>query len=91
MLTLTFSSETGDFEEEIKGDVADECSKFGRIRHIFVDRHSAGHVYVRFDSANAAKQAHQLLNGRWFAKKLISSEFLADITYLSKFPEARGT
>jgi RNA-binding protein 39 len=85
------ATETGDFENEIKMDVADECSKFGRICHIYVDKNSAGHVYVRFDNSAAAKQAHQALNGRWFAKKMIGSEFLADITYITKFPEARGT
>jgi RNA-binding protein 39 len=88
---ITCFSETGDFVNEIKQDVIDECERFGRIRHIYVDKHSAGHVYVRFDSADAAKQAHQLLNQRWFAKKLITSEYLADITYVSKFPEAKGT
>ncbi|KAL0484872.1 RNA-binding protein [Acrasis kona] len=81
--------EEGDFEEEIKGDVEGECSKFGNILHIFVDRNSAGHVYLRFDNVNAAKSAHQALNGRWFAQKMITSEYLSEITYQSKFPDAQ--
>ncbi|XP_033143267.1 RNA-binding protein 39-like [Brassica rapa] len=31
-----------DFDEHIKEDVKDECSKFGELNHIFVDKNSIG-------------------------------------------------
>uniref|UniRef100_A0A803KX78 RRM domain-containing protein n=1 Tax=Chenopodium quinoa TaxID=63459 RepID=A0A803KX78_CHEQI len=46
-----------EFDLDIKEDVEDECSKFGRVRHIYVDKHSAGHVYLRFDTKEAAMKA----------------------------------
>merc|ERR1719399_393010 len=38
------------FDDEIKEDVTEECSKFGRVKHIAVAKNSPGFVFVRFDS-----------------------------------------
>jgi len=78
-----------DFDLDIKEDVQDECSKFGAVRHIFVDKHSAGHVYLRFDSATSAIGAQRALHGRWFAGKMITATFMPSYTYEAKFPDSR--
>ncbi|GAB2282975.1 hypothetical protein Dimus_017508 [Dionaea muscipula] len=74
-----------DFDLDIKDDVHEECSKFGRVRHIYVDRNSAGHVYLRFDSKEAAVNAQRGMHLRWFARRLISAVFLSLQEYESKF------
>ncbi|KAJ4851436.1 hypothetical protein Tsubulata_041711 [Turnera subulata] len=78
-----------DFHLDIKEDVQDECSKFGHVKHIYVDKNSAGFVYMRFENTQAAISAQRALHGRWFAGKMITATFMAPQTYEAKFPECR--
>ncbi|XP_022005149.1 RNA-binding protein 39 isoform X2 [Helianthus annuus] len=74
-----------DFDLDIKEDVGEECSKFGRVKHIYVDKQSAGYVYLRFESVEAASLAQQGMHKRWFAGKMISAIFLQPYEYDAKF------
>ncbi|KAL5653485.1 hypothetical protein ACJX0J_038943, partial [Zea mays] len=65
-----------DFDLDIRDDVQEECSKFGQLKHIFVDKSTAGFVYLRFDSITAAMSAQKALHGRWFAGKMITATFM---------------
>ncbi|KAE8786768.1 RNA-binding protein 39-like [Hordeum vulgare] len=76
-----------DFDLDIRDDVREECSKFGQVRHIFVDKNTAGFVYLRFDSITAAMGAQKALQGRWFAGKMITATFMSIQQYEMKFPE----
>jgi len=79
-----------DFHIDIKEDMEEECQKFGQLRHIYVDKNShQGHVYLRFETVGSAQKALDNLNGRWFASKRISAEFIVETTYLLKFPDAK--
>ncbi|KAI3833359.1 hypothetical protein MKX03_028911, partial [Papaver bracteatum] len=64
-----------DFDLDIKDDVQDEVSKFGTVKHIFLDKNSGGHVYLRFDTKTSAMSAHRALHGRWFAGKIITAAY----------------
>lgn len=75
-----------DFDLDIRDDVQEECSKFGQIKHIFVDKNTAGFVYLRFDSITAAMSAQKSLHGRWFAGKMITATFMTPQQYEMKFP-----
>ncbi|KAF1892611.1 hypothetical protein Lal_00011079 [Lupinus albus] len=71
------STETDpDFDLDIKEDVEEECSKYGRVKHIYVDKKSAGFVYLRFETVKASSDAQHALHMRWFARKLISAIFM---------------
>ncbi|KAK4264816.1 hypothetical protein QN277_025943 [Acacia crassicarpa] len=74
-----------DFDDDIKEDVAEECSKFGRVKHIHVDKYSAGFVYLRFETVQAASAAQQAMHLRWFARRLISAVFMQPQVYEAKF------
>lgn len=74
--------------EDIKEDVYDECSKFGDVKHIFVERGSAGHVWLKFDTAVSAAAAQRALHGRFFAGKNISATFVVPTDYAAKFPDS---
>ncbi|XVF15005.1 hypothetical protein REPUB_Repub09cG0111800 [Reevesia pubescens] len=65
-----------DFDLEIKEDVEEECSKYGRVMHIYVDKNSAGFVYLRFDSTEAAGKAQRAMHMRWFAGRTILALFM---------------
>lgn len=65
-----------EFDLDIKEDVEEECSKFGPVKHIYVDKHSAGHVYLRFDNKEGAMNAQRGMHMRWFARRLISAIFM---------------
>ncbi|KAL3592200.1 hypothetical protein D5086_010840 [Populus alba] len=58
-----------DFDLDIKEDVEEECSKYGQVDHIFVDKNSAGCVYLRFGSIEAAAGAQRAMHMRWFARR----------------------
>lgn len=81
------SSETEpDFDLDIKEDVQEECSKFGRLKHIHIEKNSAGFVYLRFENAQSATAAQQALHGRWFAGKMITATYMVHSDYDAKFP-----
>ncbi|KAI5056391.1 hypothetical protein GOP47_0028209 [Adiantum capillus-veneris] len=77
-----------EFDLDIKDEVMQECSKFGAVKHIYVDKMSAGHVYLRFDMVSAATGAQRALHARWFAGKMITVSFLTIREYELKFPES---
>uniref|UniRef100_A0ACD5TTX3 Uncharacterized protein n=1 Tax=Avena sativa TaxID=4498 RepID=A0ACD5TTX3_AVESA len=79
-----------DFDLDIRDDVREECSKYGQVRHIYVDKHTAGFVYLRFDSITAAMGAQKALQGRWFAGKMITATYMSTQQYEAKFPELTG-
>ena len=75
-----------DWDKEIAEDVTEECRKFGAVSHCHVEKHKpGGFVYLKFASVQAATQAAQSLNGRWFAGKMITCTFMHPAEYASKF------
>ncbi|KAJ4866540.1 hypothetical protein Rs2_51933 [Raphanus sativus] len=55
-----------DFDEDIKEDVGLECTKYGRVNHIYVDKKSACFVYLRFasvqgGSGSSKSDAHEMV------------------------------
>ncbi|KAI8608182.1 hypothetical protein BC830DRAFT_1072308, partial [Chytriomyces sp. MP71] len=64
------SAETEEnWDTEIRDDVKEECSKYGKIVHIAVDKNSQGYIYIKFDAIPFAQQAINALNGRFFSGK----------------------
>ncbi|KAK7343338.1 hypothetical protein VNO77_11998 [Canavalia gladiata] len=78
-----------DFDLDIKEDVEAECSKFGKLKHIHVDKKSAGFVYLRFEETQSTVSAQRALHGRWFAGKMITASFMVPQSYEDKFPDSR--
>lgn len=78
-----------DFDLDIEEDVQDECSKFGALKHIYVDKNTAGFVYLRFENTQSAIGAQRSLHGRWFAGKMITATFMLPQNYEAKFPDGR--
>ncbi|CAL0319664.1 unnamed protein product [Lupinus luteus] len=74
-----------DFDLDIKEDVEEECSKHGRVKHIYVDKRSAGFVYLRFETVEAASAAQREMHNRWFARRLISAIYMQPQVYEAKF------
>ncbi|CAH8282035.1 unnamed protein product [Eruca vesicaria subsp. sativa] len=73
-----------DFDDEIREEVGEECSKYGQVNHIYVDKKSAGFVYLRFESVQAAAAAQRAMHMRWFAQKMISATFMPPNEYEAK-------
>lgn len=71
MLSNMFNpkSETAsDWDLEVKDDVIEECSKYGGVQHIFVDKTSEqGNVYAKCPDVQTAVAAVNALHGRYFA------------------------
>ncbi|KAL4350638.1 hypothetical protein AHAS_Ahas10G0162000 [Arachis hypogaea] len=66
-----------DFDLDIKEDVEEECSKYGRVKHISVDKNSAGFVYLQFETVEAASAAQRALHLRSITilkKRIFSKE-----------------
>eukprot|EP00898_Chlorokybus_atmophyticus_P007365 jgi/Chlat1/762/Chrsp104S01237 len=73
---------------DIQDDVRDECSKYGKVKHCFVDKNTQGYVWMKFETAASAIQAKQALDGRWFAGRQITVEFQNTTAYASKFSDS---
>jgi RNA-binding protein 39 len=78
------------FDQEIKSDVQEEGSKFGTIKHLFVDKDSAGCVYMRYKELEGSKKLIAAFNGRWFGGRQITAAYVPDTVYVLKFPAAKG-
>ncbi|KAG6766680.1 hypothetical protein POTOM_027851 [Populus tomentosa] len=74
-----------DFDLDIKEDVEEECSRYGQVKHIWVDKNSAGHVYLQFDSMEAAARAQHAMHMRWFARRSILAIFMVIIFNHARF------
>ena len=75
---------------DIGEDVKEECSRFGEVRHVFVDKDSPGFVYLKFGGLAGAAAAKQALHLRWFAGRQVAAEFQFAAVYAQHFPEAAG-
>lgn len=64
-----------DWDEEIAEDVKEECSKYGRVEFVHVDKQSKGFVYLKFDSTPSATVAQKALHGRWFDQRQLLVEY----------------
>ena len=77
-----------DWEKDLAEDVKIECSKYGRVRHIAIDKHSQGHVFLKFDGVGAARKAVESLNGRFFGGKRVVANMIAEVVYYASYPAA---
>lgn len=80
-----------DFDIEIRDDVVSECSQYGDVLFVHVDKHHKdGLVYLKFVDMASAGRAIEKLNGRWFSGKRIKADYVGDIAFERKFPEIVG-
>lgn len=77
----------GEFETDLKDDITVEAQKFGRLRHVFVDRHT-GNVYLRFSTSQESNACVNAFNGRWFASRQIQANFISECQYIAQFPDS---
>lgn len=71
---------------DVKEDVTEECSKFGAVEHCYVEsKKPGGIVFVRFTNTNSAQEAANSLNGRFFAGRQITVEYIDPAKYSTLF------
>jgi len=76
-----------DFDLEIREDVREEVSQYGKLLHIYVDKNSPeGQIYLKFQDVGASQKAHAGLHGRWFAQNRIHAEYMEEGDYAQQFP-----
>lgn len=63
------------WNEDIQSDIRDECSKFGRVLFLHLDKDSKGCVYIKFDNVQAAVAAQKTLHGRWYNQRKLYADF----------------
>ncbi|XP_050398993.1 RNA-binding protein 39 isoform X1 [Patella vulgata] len=77
------------WDQEIRDDVIEECSKHGGVLHIFVDKASPqGNVYVKNPTIAAAVASVSALHGRYFAGRIITAAYVPLPNYHALFPES---
>lgn len=75
-----------DWDTDIADEMRDESAKFGHLTHVHVEKASAGHVYLRFDSAVAAQSAYAAMHGRFFGGRQLHATYIPEVAYTSRFP-----
>mmetsp|Transcript_36147 Transcript_36147/g.108172 ORF Transcript_36147/g.108172 Transcript_36147/m.108172 type:complete len:292 (-) Transcript_36147:197-1072(-) len=69
------------WEEDIRLDFEDESSKHGKLRKVVVmHKEPGGKIYAAFEMVEGATKCAQNLAGRWFDKRQLRVEFVADDT-----------
>ena len=85
ILTVNRLKEDPDFDKGLRDGVEVECSRFGNVLHVFVDKHSSqGQVYVRFENVESAKAAQAKMHGRWFDERQLRCEYISDASFNAK-------
>jgi len=67
------------WEEDIREEFEEECSKFGKLCNVVVmSKEVGGKIYAVFDTIEGAQACAQSLAGRYFDKRIIRVEFVND-------------
>ena len=67
------------WEAEIRDEFQEECSKFGKILSVTVlSQEPGGKILAKFDAVPAAQTCAANLAGRWFDKRQLRVEFVAE-------------
>lgn len=70
------------WDSDIREDVSDECSKFGKVEGCYVEKQKpGGFVLVKMQGTDGAMKAANALNGRYFAGRMITVEYIDEATY----------
>lgn len=78
------------WDQEVRDDVIEECSKHGGVLHLYVDKASPqGNVYVKCPTISAAVASVNSLHGRFFGGKVITAAYVPLPNYHQLFPEAQ--
>lgn len=65
------------WENDIKEEFLDECSKFGKIEHAKVmHKEPGGKIYATFVDPEGAKNCAENLAGRWFDKRQLRVDYM---------------
>ena len=75
-----------EWDADIAEEMRDESGKYGPLLHVHVDKHSAGHVYLRFDNTGAAQAAYAAMHGRFFGGRQLHATYIPLEAYASRFP-----
>lgn len=68
-----------DWPRDIQQEFEEECSKYGAIERVtVVAREPGGRIYATFAEPSQAHQCAKVLAGRWFDKRQLRVEFVAD-------------
>jgi RNA-binding protein 39 len=74
------------WDMDVKEDVTEECAKFGAVEHCFVEsKKPGGIVFVRFANVDSSREAANSLNGRFFAGRQITIEYIDPAKYSTLF------
>ena len=78
-----------EWDQDLRGDILEECSKYGALVHVAVDKHDPkGVVYLKFQTPAAAAIGRTAMHGRFFGGKQIVAQFLPEDAYHTRFPDA---
>ena len=70
------------WDEDIREDMVEECSKHGQVEHVHVEKHKPGGiVLLKFATVEAAGRAAHSLNGRFFAGRMITAAYIDDAVF----------
>lgn len=67
----------------MREDVMEETGKNGTVLDCKILKNTPGHVLLKFAEQAGAAATVNKLNGRWFAGKQISAEFVDEATFES--------
>jgi splicing factor U2AF subunit len=75
---------------DLRDDVLDECSKFGKVLDVKIPRPAGartspgvGKIYVKFETAEAAQKALAALAGRKYADRTVVVTYFSEVGHTS--------
>uniref|UniRef100_UPI0037E7F085 poly(U)-binding-splicing factor PUF60a n=1 Tax=Semicossyphus pulcher TaxID=241346 RepID=UPI0037E7F085 len=72
-----------DIDDDLEGEVTEECGKFGRVKRVIIYQERQGEeddadvivkIFVEFSEASEMNRAIQALDQRWFGGRKVSAE-----------------
>ncbi len=85
--------ESPNFFSDMKEDVKEACSEFGKVERVFVEEDSSqGNIWVEFVKTGdntAVNQCLAAMNGRYYAERIISANYVPENVMQAKIANAR--
>lgn len=80
--------EDDDQYQDIVQDIQDECERFGKVTEVIIPRPlegaeipGLGKVFIKYESAKDAAEAHRSLAGRKYEDRVVLTTFFDEIKY----------
>ena len=78
-------SKDSSYFTDLRDEIYEECSKYGKVEKVIVDIQSDGYVWIKFSEVDGAKKTHHFLNQRVISGRRLQSFYIPESQFYLRF------